>query len=666
MSDGKRTPDPSGPEGMEPLDATLTGSDVVIAPDGATAIHRVGPYRVVRRIGEGGMSVVYEAEHSGRGRREALKILRSDLEEDPTLAERFHREVRAMSALRHDHVLEVYDSGEEDGRLYYTMPLLPGPTLSELVREIVATGEKPPGARANEVLDRHDLPPSPVEGERAELAFARRVAAALAGVADALSRMHENGVLHRDVKPSNLMLDENTRLLVTDFGIARTSDQRLTRTDQSLGTPAYMSPEQIARREQPLDGRTDVYSLGATLYELLTLELPHQGETIAETLQHILERRARPASEANPHLPPQVETIVARCLETSVRDRYADAASLRDDLRAFAAGDEIRARPVSPARRAAQMAARHWRTLGAAALVALIGLGWYFARPATLTVRTFPPGLLSIDATPIGDTPVQDHELRSGRHAIRVTGGDLFEDLETSLHLGPGHSREIERVLRARDPGDPAVIQLIAKAHGVERTDVEVTTMRGIKWAPELHLLWPRGLVTEPPTEIVVWSDIPFEGRAVTLSENAPGSVPIATWEVPSERGEARLAIPPDARAGLESGTTYRVVADALHTDFQILSDDARRELAATLNRETAMFDPDDPSALFVRGELLLRAGLLAEAYDEARKLAGVLGSRREVARLALAVLDAADARGVGPWAAWANVYERDDDATDR
>ncbi len=274
-----------------------------------------GPYRIVRRIGAGGMGVVYEAVHPQRQRSEALKVLKGGLGDLPEFTERFHREVRALANLSHDHVVRLFDSGRVGDQLYYTMPLLHGTSLAELTEEIKGTGEAVPATLANGVLDRRGVPAAPGEPAPPTLAYARRVAAALAGVADALALMHGQGIVHRDIKPSNLMLDERGRVLLADFGLVRTGDERITRTGQAMGTPAYMSPEQVLPTEGDPDGRSDVYALGATLFELLTLVLPHEGTSVQETMVLKLKRRVRSVRDLSPDLPADLETIVGRCLE---------------------------------------------------------------------------------------------------------------------------------------------------------------------------------------------------------------------------------------------------------------------------------------------------------------------------------------------------------------
>jgi serine/threonine protein kinase/Tol biopolymer transport system component len=258
-----------------------------------------GRYQVREEVGKGGMALVFLAEDLKHHRNVALKVLRAELAA-VLGAERFLKEIEVTAQLQHPNILPLYDSGEADGFLYYVMPLMEGESLRE-------------------VLDR--------EGE---LPVDQAVEIARA-VAAALDYAHGRGVIHRDIKPSNILL-QGGQALVADFGIALAmrkagGDERLTETGLSLGTPHYMSPEQAAG-DRELDRRSDIYSLGATLYEMLVGEPPHMGKTPQSVVAKILSETPAPIRKTREMVPPNVEAAVAKALARSPADRFKTAAEL--------------------------------------------------------------------------------------------------------------------------------------------------------------------------------------------------------------------------------------------------------------------------------------------------------------------------------------------------
>jgi serine/threonine protein kinase len=630
-----------------------------------------GPYRIVGRLGEGGMSVVWEAVHPTRGRNEALKVLHAHLCRDAQVAERFHREVRAMSGLSHDHVVPVYDAGDVDGELYYTMPSLDGPTLAGLLEKVRATGEPVPGAAANAVLDELGLPASPVPSEPPTVQYARRIAGALIGVTDALGAMHAEGLLHRDVKPSNLMFDGRGRLVIADFGLVRTEDQRITATDEWLGTPAYMSPEQIVPKDTTVDGRTDIYSLGATLYELLTLDLPHQGATVAETLSLVIARRARSIRDVNPALPRDLETIVARCLETRPDDRYPDAPRLVGDLAAFARGAGIATKPVAPSKRLARAATRHWKPIAAGALVVLAAVGLWLTRGAHLSVRALPEGgRVVIDGEDVGTFPLERYALSAGEHDVLLEPEDeRFKPLALRVSLDRGDHRDLERILPAKNPADADVLTLLASLADVEQTRLKgpVTAMRGVSplrvAAPAP--LWPRGDYQDAPRSVILETVKDHLGAVVRLMPaGRPGAEPAQTWTVGSHQGEVSLPIDDDTLEAMTPGTAWHVeVLDAEgakrdEMSFSLVDGPYAASLEADLERLARRFGPGDPAATLILAEHMLSEGLVGSAYELAQAAHDQLGPRREIARIALTALDHAGLRNRGPWSRWVKVHK--------
>jgi tetratricopeptide (TPR) repeat protein len=290
---------------MPQVAAALLADTSSVASTERLTGRELGPYRLIRPIGAGGMGVVYEAEDSRLRRRVAIKLLPPDLCRDPAAKERFLREARAASALDDPNICTVHDIGESEGRLYIVMAFYEGETLKER-------------------LQRGPLP----------VAEARQVAIK---VARALSRSHGAGIVHRDIKPANVMIDHRGEVKVLDFGIAKIQgDATLTRTGDSPGTPAYMSPEQ-ARREL-VDGRTDLWALGALLYEMLAGRRPFPGND-QEVLLAILSREPEPIDRVRPETPRELARIVAKALAKSPEARYQAAPELLADLEAAPAGE---------------------------------------------------------------------------------------------------------------------------------------------------------------------------------------------------------------------------------------------------------------------------------------------------------------------------------------
>ncbi|MCI0701971.1 MAG: protein kinase [Planctomycetia bacterium] len=342
---------------------------------------RLGEFEVVREVGRGGMGVVYEAVQTSLNRRVALKVLGPGLVLTPRAVERFRREAEASAKLHHTNIVPVYAISEHNGIHFYAMELIDGPSLDLVIRQLqnelpvetrptlpaplAATGDYVP------IL----APPPPSASGRATRSSADRfdrAAAMIAEVADALHHAHTNGVTHRDIKPSNLLLSVDGRLSVTDFGLARMLEQPgMTVTGEFVGTPAYMSPEQITAGRVPVDHRTDIYSLGATLYELLALRPPFSAEGRDRLLAMVIQKEPELLRRVNPKVPRDLETICLKCLEKDPDRRYSTAKELADDLRRFVNRFAIQARRAGPLGRLKKWVKRN-PALSAAAVVVLL------------------------------------------------------------------------------------------------------------------------------------------------------------------------------------------------------------------------------------------------------------------------------------------------------
>ncbi|MFO0844156.1 MAG: serine/threonine-protein kinase [Gemmataceae bacterium] len=274
----------------------------------------LGDFRIIREVGRGGMGVVYEADQISLGRRVALKVLPFAATADPRQLKRFHNEARAAASLEHPSVVPVYGVGCERGVHYYAMRFVDGRTLAQLIESLRSQEQPSP---TTPYFPGEPAPPSETTalgnttrpGPR-DSAYFRRVAEWVAQAAEALEDAHQHGVIHRDVKPHNLMVDEQGKLWVTDFGLARlAADGGLTMSGDLLGTLRYMAPEQALARTGLVDHRADVYGLGATLYELLTLKPAVTGDDKKAVLYRIAFEEPAAPRKLNRGVPRDLETI---------------------------------------------------------------------------------------------------------------------------------------------------------------------------------------------------------------------------------------------------------------------------------------------------------------------------------------------------------------------
>ena len=295
----------------------------------------LGDFELVRELGRGGMGVVYLARQKGLEREVAVKVLVESLATTATAVARFHREARAAARLRHPGIVQVIADGQSENTHWFAMEYVPGHDLGREL-QLQRTGQLLAGRGAF-------LPPL---GTPNHLPTVARVCA---DVADALHYAHLNGLVHRDIKPHNILVQSDGRVQIADFGLVR--DEllgSLTITGEIAGTLHYMSPEQARIKKTPIDHRTDVYSLGVVLYELATLQRPFEGATSAEVLGKIQRDEPRSMRRINRRVPRDLETICGKAMAKDPRARYADAKALADDLRRFLAHEAIVATPPAP------------------------------------------------------------------------------------------------------------------------------------------------------------------------------------------------------------------------------------------------------------------------------------------------------------------------------
>jgi len=299
-------------------------------------------YEVRECLGEGASAAVYRAWDRELKRLIALKVLRLTTFTSGTAFARFRREAAATAGLQHPNVVAVYDAAEENGQPYLVLELVDGSSLQTVLKE---------GKHS-----RQDL------------------IALLAGAARGVAAAHEKGIVHRDLKPGNILVSSSGEAKVADFGLVHVmnSETQLTRDGARLGTPSYMSPEQVDGRSREVAPTTDVYALGTILYEILTGALPHEGSTLEEVYAAILSRDPVPPRRLDPKIPPDLQTITLKALEKEPSRRYATAQAFADDLGRYLAGEPIEAHASGPWRRGLRRALRNRVLVGLAASLGLL------------------------------------------------------------------------------------------------------------------------------------------------------------------------------------------------------------------------------------------------------------------------------------------------------
>ncbi|HEV3167997.1 MAG TPA: protein kinase [Isosphaeraceae bacterium] len=394
----------------------------VLEPGASGLLDTLGDYRIIREVGRGGMGVVYEATQLSLGRRVALKVLPLAAALDPRQRQRFQVEAQAAAQLHHTHIVPVFAVGCERGVHYYAMQLIEGQSLAALISEMQWFAQRAePGAAQiqgprSHVVDLSppdksepgasgppttgpaianrpegtalgDLSAEPASGLRTaekppstglsnrNREFFRTVARLGVQAAEALEHAHSLGVLHRDIKPANLIVDSRGDVWITDFGLARLQNEAgLTLTGDLLGTLRYMSPEQALGKRVVIDHRTDIYSLGVTVYELIALRTALQGRNHQELLHQIASEEPVPLRRINPAIPRDLETIVLKAMAKEPDARYASAQDLADDLQRFLDDKPIRARRPSPLEHMAKWTRRHRPVVMTAVSVLLLAL----------------------------------------------------------------------------------------------------------------------------------------------------------------------------------------------------------------------------------------------------------------------------------------------------
>ena len=399
----------------------------------------ISRYRIVEKLGGGGMGIVYKAEDASLGRFVALKFLPDDMAQNPEALERFRREARAASALNHPHICTIYEIDHQDGQAFIAMEYMEGATL----KHCIGGGALP----LEQVLEWG------IE------------------IADALSAAHGKGIIHRDIKPANIFVTERGHIKVLDFGLAKlmpaggaanlsamptaSRAKLLTQPGAAMGTGAYMSPEQV--RGEELDARTDLFSFGVVLYEMGTGVLPFRGESAGLVAEAILNRTPVAPVRLNPDVPTKLEEIIAKALEKDRKLRYQSATDIRTDLqrlrrdsevgRAVAASAQVAAKP-------AEKSTRWWIVACAAILVVGLAVAGWLLVPHKVHALTNKDTVVLADFTNGTADPVFDGTLRQG----------LSVELEQSPFLSMVSDQQIQQTLGLmRQPADAKLTPAIAR-----------------------------------------------------------------------------------------------------------------------------------------------------------------------------------------------------------
>jgi serine/threonine protein kinase/N-acetylneuraminic acid mutarotase len=406
-------------------DGNMVDHDAPDAPPPGTKLRYFGDYELLEEVARGGMGVVFRARQHSLNRTVAVKMVLGGQFASETEVQRFRTEAEAAANLQHPNIVAIYEVGEHAGQHYFSMEYVAGRSLADLV--------------GNGPID------------------CRRAAGYVKTIAAAIHFAHERGTLHRDLKPTNVLLDSSDRPRITDFGLARRLDagSGLTVTGQVLGTPSFMPPEQAAAQHAEISTRSDVYSLGAILYFLVTGQPPFTGDTLTETLQKVAVADPRPPRKINPAVPRDLETICLRCLQKNPQQRYESARELAADLERFLRDEPILARPIGWGERLWRFSRRH--QLGTGFGVALLLL----AATTTLLIR-------ERRLSGAGEPQSSSLPVRSGNGVAGVISGRIYVATPADGHAGLRrffHRWESASDSWVRLPDSPAL--LLNSASGV-------------------------------------------------------------------------------------------------------------------------------------------------------------------------------------------------------
>ncbi|KAA3614494.1 MAG: hypothetical protein DWQ01_01975 [Planctomycetota bacterium] len=426
-------------------------------PPGDFGLGKVGPYQVLNEIGQGGKGVVYLARHEESRKLVALKALQPFMRLAPTHRARFDREGQAVAKLGHPGIVDFEEYLVHQGNPLLVLEYVEGTNLAEEIERAAGKTKGTP-----EILRS--------TGGRSFFEVVTRITLE---IAEALAHAHEQSIIHRDIKPHNILLTRDGRPKVTDFGLARDMDRTgITRTGEREGTLEYMSPEQVEAQKTQIDCRTDIYSLGVVFYEMLTLKRPFTAKTERQILQNISRGHSRKVRSVNPQVPVDLETICHRAMERRPQDRYASAVEMAEDLQRFLDHEAILARPPGWWKKAQRWAERHKLALSAAALFPL--LLW---------------AGISLDAS----------RTRDSRRLSLLQ--NLADSLEYFQRLPVSQVPEVEAVQEARSYSNAYELEFGGESDGRFVELRNQFNSLGKTWTDKGRALARTGIMTEPEAE---------------------------------------------------------------------------------------------------------------------------------------------------------------------
>jgi beta-lactam-binding protein with PASTA domain/tRNA A-37 threonylcarbamoyl transferase component Bud32 len=479
-----------------------------------------GRYAVIERVGVGGMAEVYRARDELLGREVAVKVLSERHSSDSSFVERFKREAQAAANLNHPNIVSLYDYGSEGTTNFIVMEFIDGDSLGELITQ-----------------------EAPLLPERA---------AEIAGdVAKALERAHNAGLVHRDIKPNNIMLTSTGQTKVTDFGIVRAlggeTEQQMTQTGMVIGTAAYLSPEQA--QGNPVDARSDVYALGIVLYEMLTGTTPFTGDTpLAVAYKHVREAPEPPSSK-NPDVPEDLDAITMKALAKNPENRYSSATEMREDLERFTAGQRVHATPLLGETMAATAIASGTQVMRQTEVFAgddeepgRSRAGWY------VVIALLILGLFGLVAYLIANNMFGGGELVRVPDVVGMTEDEATEELEAA-----GFSVEVDERPSEKDEGevikqDPKARERLEEGETVTIIvssgvrQVEVPDVEGLKLNEARELIEAEGL----KVEITPIASDEFEENEV-ISQSPPAGTEVdvdSTVDLEVSSGPEAVLVP--------------------------------------------------------------------------------------------------------------------------
>ncbi len=572
----------------------------------------LGDYHLLREIGRGGMAVVYEAQQVSLGRRVALKVLPFAAVLDPKQLQRFKNEAMAAAHLRHPNIVPVYGVGCERGVHYYAMQYVEGQSLAAAIRDLKGGGT---GEGTKTPISSH--------GSNREPAYIRMAAALGVQAAEALDHAHELGIVHRDVKPGNLLVDAIGTLWVTDFGLARSlNDVGLTMTGEILGTIRYMSPEQALAKRVPIDHRTDVYSLGATLYELFTLEPAFPGDDPHVVIQDIATKEPAPPRKLNPALPRDLETVLLKAMSKDPASRYSTAQEMADDLKRFLEDRPIEARRPGFVRRTGKWGRRH-RGLVTTAIGVLVLAVAGLAAATALVWREKQRAETNLDLALRAMDQIYVDEAEG---ILRIREGLPHDMLERGIGFYEAFAREnvdSHRVARLTGRVHHRAA-LICRALG-QPEQAGAALDRAISAYREVVRQWPRDAEARGNLGLALFAKGDLDGAIQELrgaihidpdfaaSRNALGVMLLRRGEVDAAIEQYREAI----RITPDCGPAHNNLGDALRVKGDLVN-------AIAECREAIRISPDSAPAYYALGWALSAKGRADDAiaaYREAVRL---------------------------------------------